>query len=557
MQTSEPHDADAQPTGCLYDGMSATHELTAAELAEITGAREEAASVSRAAFAVVTRIRSQNFSTRPMRPPYGITLHHTGGRFAGDIATLTKPSTDPDRESVSANDYISKDGTIYELCEHPKRAWHAGDAVWGDITDVNTHFWGIEIENRGRPDDPYPQRQIDAVVWRCRERRRILNITNPEMLTRHRDVCVPAGRKSDTSNGFPWAEVRRRVFAPTDPTDGGVTTVPGDRPDFGQLEKYNVIGIGPSYGAIALAFAGALRAEGTTAMAVHNGKLTANVADAAAPTVHRRGPRLVALGAESAAAVTAAGHTLKPETVSDLFGAVGEGADANARRRDTLAKALGLLSDICTVEGKDGARAQGRFRAALAGLSQAAAADLPPVGPAASVTPDSPLLAPERGPSNRVVARILRVPHGSYDEAAVRQIVGRYYATCPPVGLDPLVVCAQMILETASLSSEWASPAHNNPAGIGVTGEPGKGVTFPNWDVAVRAHAGRLLAYALPIGSETPGQRALIEEALAWRTLPDDYRGKAPTLAGLVRRWAMDVEYANSIARLANEIMSS
>jgi N-acetyl-anhydromuramyl-L-alanine amidase AmpD len=539
-------DEDAKPQGCLYDGLAETHELTPEELAEVTAAADRTSSVAATPFPVVTSIRSRNFSQRPMRPPYGITLHHTGGRFAGDIATLTKPSTDPKRESVSANDYITKDGTIYELCEHPKRAWHAGDAVWGDITDVNSHFWGIEIENLGTAGDPYPQRQIDAVVWRCRERRRLLDITDPDMLTRHRDVCVPPGRKPDTSDGFPWEEVRRRVFAANDPTDGGATPDPGERPDFGQLEKYNVVGIGPSYGAIALAFAGALRAEGIPAMAIHNAKLTAIAADAAAPAVHRRGPRLVAIGPDSAKAVTAAGHTLKSETVSDLFGAVGE------ERRDTLARALVLLADLCTVEGENGPRAQERFRGALTALSRSAAADLPT---SATVTPDSPLLAPERAPAQRVVARILRVPHGSYDDAAVSEIVGLYYTTCPPVDLDPLVASAQMIVETGSLSSEWASPVHKNPAGIGVTGEPGKGLTFPTWELAVRAHVGRLVAYAVPSGSETAAQRSLVEEALAWRPLPDDYRGKAPTLAGLVRRWAMDLEYANTISRVANEII--
>lgn len=98
-----------------------------------------------------------------MLGPFGIVLHHTGGRFESDLATLTKEGTE-----VSANDFIDKQGRIFELCELPKRAWHAGEADLHGITDWNTHGWGIEIENLGTVSDSYPRRQIEAVVWRRR-----------------------------------------------------------------------------------------------------------------------------------------------------------------------------------------------------------------------------------------------------------------------------------------------------------------------------------------------------------------------------------------------------
>jgi hypothetical protein len=93
-------------------------------------------------------------------------------------------------------------------------------------------------------------------------------------------------------------------------------------------------------------------------------------------------------------------------------------------------------------------------------------------------------------------------------------------------------------------------------AGIGVTGEPNKGVSFPSAHVGVRAQLGRLLAYALKSGAETPGQRSLIEEALSFRDLPSDHRGVAPTLAGLAGpgRWAADPQYADKISRVANQV---
>ena len=93
-----------------------------------------------------------------------------------------------------------------------------------------------------------------------------------------------------------------------------------------------------------------------------------------------------------------------------------------------------------------------------------------------------------------------------------------------------------------------------NFAGIGVTGQPGAGLSFPDLKTAVRAHSGRLLAYALPGGTGTPAQNQLIDEALAARPLPPQLRGAATTLGGLAGTWAQDPQYAVKLAAVANAI---
>jgi len=170
------------------------------------------------------------------------------------------------------------------------------------------------------------------------------------------------------------------------------------------------------------------------------------------------------------------------------------------------------------------------------------------------VRPQSALLAAPGAPEARAVRHLLAREHGEYTEEDVRAIVGRYWETAPAVGLDPLVVVAQMVLETGGLTSFWSQRPRRNPARIGVTGEPGVGLSFPDWATAVRAHAGRLLAYALPRDRGNARQRAIIEEALAFRPLPDHFLGAAPTIRGLVGRWAQDPRYAAGISRVANEI---
>ncbi len=173
-----------------------------------------------------------------------------------------------------------------------------------------------------------------------------------------------------------------------------------------------------------------------------------------------------------------------------------------------------------------------------------------------SVTPDSALHAAARAPAARAEAYLLARAHGAYTDNDVRAIVALYYQTAAPVGLDPLLVVAQMSEETGHLTSFWSQRPRRNLAGIGVTGAPGVGLSFPDLKTAVRAHAGRLLAYSLPIGAGSPAQLQLIQEALAVRPLPDKLRGVAPTLKGLAGTWAHDSQYAVTVAAVANEIIA-
>jgi hypothetical protein len=170
------------------------------------------------------------------------------------------------------------------------------------------------------------------------------------------------------------------------------------------------------------------------------------------------------------------------------------------------------------------------------------------------VTKKAKLLTGPRANQQAFARYMLAREHGSYTSDDVQAILRRYVNTSKLVGLDPLLIVSQMVLETGNLTSHWSQRPRRNPAGIGVTGEPGVGISFPTWDKAVHAHVGRLLAYAIPKGGGNPPQRELIKEALAVRPLPDNRRGCAPTLEGLAGTWAMDLKYADKITRVANEI---
>ena len=198
-------------------------------------------------------------------------------------------------------------------------------------------------------------------------------------------------------------------------------------------------------------------------------------------------------------------------------------------------------------------------------------------------TADALILAPPAsGPGQAapitpaaVAAIIAARPNGQYVPIDILTIVRGYADTCAAAGVDPYLVLAQLLHETAWLDSWWSQRPRRNPAGIGVTGRHWRGmppvrsisvaerdgiwyegVSFASWTAhAIPAHVGRLLAYALPPNAGTAVQQRLVRVALVVRPLPASHRGAAPTLRGLGGRWAVPGQgYADKIADIANTL---
>ena len=173
---------------------------------------------------------------------------------------------------------------------------------------------------------------------------------------------------------------------------------------------------------------------------------------------------------------------------------------------------------------------------------------------------ESRIIAAPRATAAQASAYMLARPHGDYSNQDIsRVIVPAYWSVCQQVGVDPLVAIAQLIHETGNLTSNWSQRPRRNPAGIGVTGAPGVGISFPSWaNDAVPAHAGRLLAYALADAQATAAQRGLIATALHWRALPERLRGVAATLTGLEGTWAVPGKgYAGKLAAIGQAIQKA
>ncbi len=146
--------------------------------------------------------RSPNFDTRR---PVLVVLHYTAGKTAEEsLRTLQTANSDG---PVSSHYLLGKDGTLYQLVDEGKRAWHAGDGRWGTITDLNSASIGIEIDNDGYT--PYPDVQIDRLIVLLDDLTRRLGIPRQQIIG-HEDLAP--GRKIDPGPLFPWKRLHDAGF---------------------------------------------------------------------------------------------------------------------------------------------------------------------------------------------------------------------------------------------------------------------------------------------------------------------------------------------------------
>jgi N-acetylmuramoyl-L-alanine amidase len=131
-------------------------------------------------------------------------LHYTGMvSAAAALDRLCDPAA-----QVSAHYLVEEDGTIWQLVDEGRRAWHAGRAFWAGEHDVNSRSIGIELANPGHEFGyrPFPEVQITALEALARgilarhpiPARRVLG---------HADVAPQ--RKQDPGELFPWERLAR------------------------------------------------------------------------------------------------------------------------------------------------------------------------------------------------------------------------------------------------------------------------------------------------------------------------------------------------------------
>src|SRR5687767_15181659 len=140
----------------------------------------------------------------------GVICHHT----ANPRRDLNMPSLRVLRDGRSdlpgplSQLGLGRDGTYYIIASG--RANHAGRGEWNGITAGNTNLIGIEAENSGRRDDPWPAVQLDAYHRGVAAILREVGRTAASCCV-HSEYARPSGRKTDPN--FEMDAFRQRVAA--------------------------------------------------------------------------------------------------------------------------------------------------------------------------------------------------------------------------------------------------------------------------------------------------------------------------------------------------------
>ena len=168
--------------------------------------------------------------------PTVIVLHDTAGRLEKFSSVNWFKSQEC---NVSAHVVVERDGTITQLVDFNKRAWHAGASQWKGKSNCNAFSIGIEIVNPGKLDKdgrawfhkktekgftgikraktgehgdgwwlPYTPEQIEAVTALCKEL--VTCYPSIEDITTH--WFISPKRKIDTNPLFPLDAVRQEAF---------------------------------------------------------------------------------------------------------------------------------------------------------------------------------------------------------------------------------------------------------------------------------------------------------------------------------------------------------
>ena len=146
----------------------------------------------------ITKYRSPNYNSRNNSRVQLIIIHYTALKNTLEaISYLCKKE-----KKVSSHYLISQNGNIYSLVEDKYRAWHAGQAFWHEITDINSISIGIELDyNPKGKNNKFSFKMIYSLKKLIRKLQKNYKINKNGILA-HSDIAP--FRKKDPGKHFPW-----------------------------------------------------------------------------------------------------------------------------------------------------------------------------------------------------------------------------------------------------------------------------------------------------------------------------------------------------------------
>lgn len=163
---------------------------------------------------VAVQIPSENFNQRPLNSEITlIVLHNISlppSEFNNDyIEDFFTNNLDTSKHAyfetiknvkVSAHLLIKRNGSIIQFVDFDKRAWHAGESIYNNISDCNNYSIGIELEGSDNINYETQQYQsLNNVLSILKNYYPIANIVG------HSDIAP--GRKTDPGAAFIWRKI--------------------------------------------------------------------------------------------------------------------------------------------------------------------------------------------------------------------------------------------------------------------------------------------------------------------------------------------------------------
>ena len=180
---------------------------------------------------------SPNWNERPEGVSIDtVILHYTGMKTGAEALQRLCDS----EAAVSAHYLIEEDGSLFQLVDEDKRAWHAGVSYWQGRDNLNDSSIGIEMVNPGHEFGyrKFPERQVESLLELLASLKRRHDIPVARFLG-HSDIAPL--RKSDPGERFPWQPLAAEgfgVYCEKDTSDQKVMILSGE----GDLAASQLVG---------------------------------------------------------------------------------------------------------------------------------------------------------------------------------------------------------------------------------------------------------------------------------------------------------------------------
>ena len=150
---------------------------------------------------------SPNFSKkkRSKKAIKFVIIHYTG--MQSEIESI-KRLKNP-KFKVSCHYLVNRKGTIIQMVEDKKIAWHAGKSKWNKYKDLNKNSLGIELVNKGESlgYQNFTKKQVKNLIALCKKLKKKYEIRKENFLG-HSDIAPL--RKIDPGEKFPWKKLSKQ-----------------------------------------------------------------------------------------------------------------------------------------------------------------------------------------------------------------------------------------------------------------------------------------------------------------------------------------------------------